>query len=308
LYIKGLVVDTKKKAPIIPEGPLKKFMASEMKNAYWEVRQAIVLMAFFGGLRKTECQNLVLEKIIRSPEGYIITHNRAKQRSDKLSSKFVVPQEGGYADRLAIYLKKVNEQLSMFQGRVWYTGTTSTLLKKQPMGKNMLSNLPHELAKFLNLPDAENFTFHSFRRTSATSAADAGSSTEQLVDFFGWKNGSMCQEYISSSKPAILGMASKLGAFEEVLSQEPVVEVDVEVEEAQEVGKDTKEEVKTEMEEYIVLEEDPELYAMAGLPVPVQVDIESTIRQAMSSVPSGTTVNLKIVYGNTINNCASVSF
>ncbi len=52
-----------------------------------------------------------------------------------------------------------------------------------------------------------------------------------------------------------------------------------------------------EIEECIVLEEDPEMYAMAGIelvpvpvpvpaPVPVQARIESTIRQAMASVPS----------------------
>jgi hypothetical protein len=59
------------------------------------------------------------------------------------------------------------------------------------------------------------------------------------------------------------------------------------------------------MEEYVVLEEDPEMYAMAGIdlvpvPVPVQVRIESTIRQAMSSVltVNGATVNLKIVVLN----------
>ena len=90
------------------------------------------------------------------------------------------------------------------------------------MGKNKVS----EIAKFLGVPECDKYTFHSFRRTAATSAADAGSesSTEQLMDFFGWKNGSMCQEYISSSKPAILGMASRLGGFE-ALSQDPVVEV-----------------------------------------------------------------------------------
>jgi len=318
LYIKGLAVDTKKKAPIIPEEPLKKFMAAEMPNAFWEVRQAIVIMAFFGGLRLTECMNLQLEKIIRSSVGYTITHSRAKQRSDKMFTKFLVPQEGGYADRLAVYLKKVNEQLSIFQGRVWYTATKSSFVKKQPMGVNMLNRLPQELAKYLNLPECDHYTFHSFRRTAATSAADAGSSTEQLTDFFGWKNGSMCQEYISSSKTAILSMANKLAAFEQILTQDPVVEVDVEVEdvkEAQEVEQDPlKQEEKNEMEEWIVLDEDPELYAMAGMeivpvptavPVPVQA-IESTIRQAMSSVPigSGTTVNFRIIqnYAN-VTNC-----
>ncbi len=92
----------------------------------------------------------------------------------------------------------------------------------------------------------------------------------------------MCQEYISSSKPAILGMASRLGGFKgfEALSQDPVVEVEVEMEKD---PLDTK--------EYIVLEEDPEMYAMAGIelvpvPGPVQERIESTIRQAMSSVPT----------------------
>ena len=120
------------------------------------------------------------------------------------------------------------------------------------------------------MPEPEKYTFHSFRRTAATSAADAGSSTEQLVNFFGWKNGSMCQEYISSSKPAILGMASKLGAFEQILSQDPVVEV--KMEEVKEVAQEDP--LKQEMEEFIVLEEDPEMYAMAGIElvsVPVSV-------------------------------------
>ena len=135
------------------------------------------------------------------------------------------------------------------------------------------------------------------------------------MDFFSWKNGSMCQEYISSSKPAILGMAIRLGAFE-ALSQDPVVEV----EEAQEMDNKA---MKQEMEEFIVLEEDPKLYAMAGMelvpvptpvPVPMAVPvygtIESTIRRAMSSLPavSGNTVNFKIVVVNDLNNSGNFTF
>ena len=59
-----------------------------------------------------------LEQIISSSVGYTINHKRAKQRSDKKSTKFVVPQEGGYADWLGIYMKKLNEQLFKFQGLV----------------------------------------------------------------------------------------------------------------------------------------------------------------------------------------------
>ncbi len=176
----------------------------------------MTILAYFGGLRLHECMELKLAQIIRHADGYTITHSRAKQRIDK---KFVVPLEGGYADRLSIYLTKINKQLDKYQGRVWYTSTQHFLLKNQVLGKNTWSNLPHEIAKFLSAPECDKYTFHLFRRTATTSAADAGSSTEQLMDFFGWKNRSMCQVYISSSKPAILGMASRLGRFE-ALSQD----------------------------------------------------------------------------------------
>jgi hypothetical protein len=314
LFIKGLEVDMKKKAPIWDTGQLKKFLVSEMPTPYWEVRQSIVMMAFFGGLRLQETCDLELEKIIRGPEGYTITHMRCKQRDDKTSTKFVVPQEGGYADRLAVYIKKVNDVLQKFQGRVWFTCTPKAL-KKQGMGLNMVGKVPHEVAKYLNFPEPETYTFHSFRRTSATSAADAGSTTKQMVDFFGWKNGSMCQEYISSSKPAILGMASKLGAFEQILSQDPVMEVDVVMEETKEEAKEVAQEDPLKEMEFIVMEEDPEMYAMAGIelvsvPVSVPGSIESSIRQAMGSLPnlSGATVNIKIVTNPVLNNCNNVTF
>jgi len=96
-----------------------------------------------------------------------------------------------------------------------------------------------------------------------------------------------------------------------------VVEVDVEKE------NDTLDikPMMQEIEEFIVLEEDPEMYAMAGIElvpvpapvpasVPEQARIESTIRQAMASVPTvnGTTVNFKIVVVNDLNNCGPITF
>ncbi len=46
------------------------------------------------------------------------------------------------------------------------------------------------------------------------------------------------------------------------------------------------------------------------VPVPVQARIESTIRQAMASVPTvnGTTVNFKFVVVSDLNNCSPITF
>ena len=89
LLIKGFNDDVKQKAAIFDDAVLKEFMLSRKNESYWLVRQAICIVSFFGGLRYQECMDLELEKIQRSKEGYIITHNRVKQRSDKLETRQV---------------------------------------------------------------------------------------------------------------------------------------------------------------------------------------------------------------------------
>ncbi len=124
-----------------------------------------------------------------------------------MSIKFLVPEAGGFDSRLATYIYRVKDQIEIFHGKAWYTGSKSGLLVKQTMGKNMISKVPNEIASRLALQDPEKYTFYSFRWTSSTSAADGGAPTEQMIDFSGWKNGSMCTEYVSSSRLALVGLA-----------------------------------------------------------------------------------------------------
>jgi len=302
MLIKGFPEDLKKKAHILDEEHLKKFWSMKLDTAYWEVRKAIAVTAVFGGLRMIECMNLELEKICRGPEGYTITHARAKQRSDKINTKFLVPQEGGFADILAVYLEKVKTQLEIYKGKVWYTGKKSATLVSLPMGRNMLFKVPHEIAELLGLPNPSSYTFHSFRRTSATLAADGGSTSEQMVDFFGWKNSSMCQEYISSSKPAMLVMANRLaGSGKKTLGQQKESTTLAQQEDmnAQQVDNF----------DYTNLEEDQEMCVAAGIPFTMQETsmqhsmLENSIKTALEALPqkNGAKIDLKVVVVNNMS-------
>ena len=217
--------DVKKKAAVFTPEELKQFCESdELQGGYWEVRKAIVALAYFGGLRLVEAMSLELEKISPGAEGFDVVHERAKGRTDKPNTKYTVPtkkvpKEGeqqtvedsfDWAGCLGRYLSRVKGELGKFQGRVFYTGRKNGGLVNQPMGRNMLAEVPHEVARFLGKENVEDFTFHSFRRSSATAAADAGATPQQMVDFFGWKNQSMTAEYISTSKHQISSMADKL--------------------------------------------------------------------------------------------------
>ena len=70
------------------------------------------------------------------------------------------------------------------------------------------------MASILQKDNISNYTFHSFRRSSATAAADNGASVQQMQDFYGWKSANMTMEYISTSKSAVQSMASSLYLLE----------------------------------------------------------------------------------------------
>ena len=250
-----------------------------------------------------------------------------------------MPKQGGFAARLAMYLWKVNYQLNVFKGRVFYTGLQYDKLKKQHMGKNTIAAVPHEIAAHLKL-NPEEYTFHSFRRTAASAAADGGSTSEQMTSFFGWKDSSMCQQYISTSKPAVNKMAMNL--VKDFNMDDPIVEVDVELETEvvaenppavpetpslpvtgtgaamSEVANDTMA-METDDNNFMMsLEEDPDLYAAAGLPIPHttvhhvkdKVDIESAIKTAISSAPNmqGANVTVKVVVISGNHNVNNINF
>ena len=222
--------DVKKKAAIFTPEELKQFCESEeLQGGYWEVRKAIVALAYFGGLRLVEAMSLELEKISPTDKGFDVVHERAKGRSDKPNSKYSVPtkkvpKEGeaqtvedsfDWAGCLGQYLRRVKNELGKFQGRVFYTGRKNGGLVSQPMGRNKLAEVPHEVARFLGKERPEDYTFHSFRRSSATAAADAGATAQQMQDFFGWKNQAMTAEYISTSRHQITSMADRLATVRE---------------------------------------------------------------------------------------------
>jgi hypothetical protein len=134
----------------------------------------------------------------------------------------------------------------------------------------------------------------------------------------------MCQEYISTSRPALLNMAKTISNTKFDLS-EPTVEVEVvvpdkgNVEEAPEAKKENKVEVvvSEDTDPFLLnleMDEDPEMYQVAGIPlagyssVSNSMNIEQTIQSVMSSVPNlqGANVSLKVCV--ITNNYGSVNF
>ena len=95
----------------------------------------------------------------------------------------------------------------------------------------MVAKVPSDMAERINLNnDNGEYTFHSFRRSAATVVADSGATSEQMRDFFGWSNTKMTNEYISTSKAAVINISKKLATLDNNTAAEPRADTHVEEE------------------------------------------------------------------------------
>ena len=84
-------VDEKKKSDIFSSKELDAFIGStELDDAYWLVRKAVVILAYYGGLRLVDLMNLELQNFSSSIEGVFVV----QQRSDNRETRFLVPRGG----------------------------------------------------------------------------------------------------------------------------------------------------------------------------------------------------------------------
>ena len=138
-----------------------------------------------------------------------VTHQRSKQRNDKLDTRLIVPRAWSYTGILERFLDNIKSTLSITTCRLLWTGRPASFANL-PLGKNSIANVPHFMARNLKKDDEKKFTFHSYRRSAVTAAADTGATAAQLTDLFGWKNPATTTEYVKTSKIAVNNMASLL--------------------------------------------------------------------------------------------------
>ena len=67
------------------------------------------------------------------------------------------------------------------------------------IGVHKIGKIPHDMTNFLAFPNPNEYTEHSFRRTSATLLVDAGETMISLKSHGGWESGSVAERYIDQS-------------------------------------------------------------------------------------------------------------
>jgi hypothetical protein len=78
------------------------------------------------------------------------------------------------------------------------------------IGENTLRTYAREIARFLNLPNIDEYTSHSFRVSGATAIVNSGGSMLELKSAGGWKSDKSAGQYFQISDLTAHNNAKKL--------------------------------------------------------------------------------------------------
>lgn len=116
------------------------------------------------------------------------------QTKNKTSRKFVI-MEAQWIDMVKKYLmKRPSPDMEKL-----FIGFRCGKPTRQNMGHNTISGAPAKIANYLKLPNSNQYTGHSFRRTSATILADNGGDILSLKRHGGWKSSTVAEGYVEDS-------------------------------------------------------------------------------------------------------------
>lgn len=203
----------RKVANVFDRQEITNFLNLEDTSPFIILRKAAVVISICGGLRTCELTDLNFANIAQVGDTYVVNLKRKKQHGEKDSSTFVVPKEmamhiTNYKMALSCSIGENNVTGRFLKGTPIYSNSKKSRFINQPMGINMAYKIGKDVAKKLGLPDADNYTGHCFRRTSATMAADAGATPVQMQRAYGWKSINTAQKYVTHSKSGADSIAS----------------------------------------------------------------------------------------------------
>uniref|UniRef100_A0A224XLN7 Tyr recombinase domain-containing protein n=1 Tax=Panstrongylus lignarius TaxID=156445 RepID=A0A224XLN7_9HEMI len=158
----------------------------------WKV---VLIMGIAGACRSNELVNMSVNDV--EPRGdvlkVIIPH--AKNNSPRT---FIVTNRISTINFIELYKKYISLRPSHISHQRLFINFKNSRCTVQPVGINMISKIPSKIAKYLGKSNAETFTGHCFRQTSASLRAHESGDLSKLKQG-GWLSSTAAKDYVEQS-------------------------------------------------------------------------------------------------------------
>ncbi|KAK4884868.1 hypothetical protein RN001_001139 [Aquatica leii] len=164
----------------------------------------------------------------RTDELYQMKVSDVESLNNKIS--IVIPNTKTYHPRSFLitdvqWINIVAEYINLrkhVEGEKFFQQLRFGKITKQSFGHNTIAQFPKKIATFLGLNNADSFTGHCFRRTSATLLANRGGDVLQLKRLGGWKSSSVAEGYVENSSEGQEKVAQLLSSAKTKIQQEAI--------------------------------------------------------------------------------------
>lgn len=165
----------------------------------------------FGAMRGGELAKLAFKDVSEQGNLFIIWVRKPKNKEDRY---FTITGPCCGVVKKYIDLRPRDSETERF-----FINYQKGRCLKQVIGKQKFTQMPRRIAEFLELPDVEQYTGHSFRRSSASMFANTGAGIEAVKNIGGWKSAKVAEGYVVNS----LSYKKRTSdTFSSLLSEEPV--------------------------------------------------------------------------------------
>lgn len=170
--------------------------------------QVVLILGVAGACRCGELVHLRIDDIEDVKSALLVKIPNSKT---KKARSFTVMGEM----YLSIYRKYVALRPKNFEERRFFIKYQGGICHRIVVGIHKISNVAQEVAKYLNLENASEYTGHCLRRTSATFLVDSGGDLTCLKRHGGWKSNTVAEGYIEESIANKKDIAKKILGLDE---------------------------------------------------------------------------------------------
>lgn len=155
-----------------------------------------------GACRSNEMYTMTLDNLQDLGTAFLVTVPNTKT---KITRKFTITEEF-----YPICKKYISLRPTYVTSNILFLNYQSGKCTSQRIGINKFTKMGRDIATFLQLPNPEKYSGHSFRRSSATILVDAGGDITALKRHGGWKSTAVAEGYIDNSMKNKMNTAKKI--------------------------------------------------------------------------------------------------
>lgn len=198
-----------KKAKIFDKDEISRFIEEAPDEIYLLIKVATIF-GLAGACRREELSKVMIDDIEDKENLIVVKIPDSKNNTSRI---FVVSDEINKGHYLQLYRKYANLRKPCTQHRRFFVQYRQGVCSTQCVGINSFGKMPSEIAAYLQLKNPEQYTGHSYRRSSATMLADSGAGITNVKRLGGWKSTAVAESYIDDSTNQKKDMSNKILAM-----------------------------------------------------------------------------------------------